>query len=348
MIHAGRVYLCRSGPHPRSQRVAEQRRLCAGSLKNTEAPLNTASPRSASIGLVDRPSWRIVAGVIPGIAAAVVLLERWWPAVAAATEVRLSVHVSIIATLFLVASAVIYVAYLLAGSVAVGRLASTATGFGASALIGASLARWVEVHWLSSGDLRYAEEYEALTWIAACTSYAYLCVEAVYKTRVAGALILGCVVGVLGAAGWLIGAAPVPDTAFMPLAHVYVRAAVVCAASAGTGLLGIVSVLSVMALVSASPAGHWLRAMGRLHHHVALAALCLLTIAVVLDVAGRILFPLGAGSFGSRWLHVAWYCCGFAFVAGRTYRCGRAAPACWWVACLGAMFLSTMFFPSWP
>jgi len=266
-----------------------------------------------------RPWFALVATTI-GIAGFLVFGEGQLAGSGGMPVARLSVHASILSTLLLALSAVMYVAHGVAGDSVLGRGASAFAAAGASGVVGASLVRWIEVEWLAPDTLSYAGQYEVLTWIAAIAVYLYLCIEDVYQTRIAGGVVLPSVVAALGLAAWLIATSPAPERTFMELAVVYLQRATQVTMLAVGGALSVIGTLSVARLAAPFVAGtggfgqrrHRL-STGPLHDRflrwAMLAGFCAVTLALMFDAAAHVAnrLPLAGFDLGvpALWLDFA-------------------------------------------
>ena len=204
-------------------------------------------PRSANHARAHKP-WFAMAATTVGLAGLLIFVEGQLSGVGGVVAARLSVHASLLSTLLLALSAVIYLAHALVRDPQVGRAASALAAAGASGVIGASIVRWVEVEWMAPGTLDYAGQYESLTWVAAIAVYLYLCIEDIYETRLAGGFVLPSVVAALGLAAWLIAVSPAPEQTFMTLATAYVGEGVWVSTLVGLGALAVIGALGITAL----------------------------------------------------------------------------------------------------
>jgi ABC-type transport system involved in cytochrome c biogenesis permease subunit len=266
-----------------------------------------------------RKPWFAMAATTVGLAGLLIFAEGQLSGVGGVVASRLSVHASLLSTLLLALSAVLYLAHTLVRDPSVGRAASAFAGAGASGVIGASLVRWVEVEWMAPGTLDYAGQYESLTWLAAITVYIYLCIEDIYETRLAGGVVLPSVVAALGLAAWLIAVSPAPETTFMALAAAYIGEGTRVSTMVGIGALGVTGALGIAGLVrpwavAVGPGSAWRRwplrgppAYERTLRRAMLVGFCAFTLAVMLGAARQLVTraPEFDPSLPALWLDFA-------------------------------------------
>jgi hypothetical protein len=263
--------------------------------------------------------WFAMAATTIGGAGLVIFAEGQLSGIGGIAASRLSVHASLLATLLLALSAVLYLAHVLVRDRLIGRAASALAAAGASGVIGASLVRWVEVEWMAPGVLDYASQYEAVTWLAAIAVYIYLCIEDIYQTRLAGGFVLPSVLAALGLAGWLIAVSPAPERTFMALAAAYIGAGTLVSAAVGIGALALIGALGITGLVrsrvaAAVPGSGWRRwplrgppAYEWTLRWAMLAGLCAFTLAMMLGAARQFVMRPFAfeSSLPALWLDFA-------------------------------------------
>lgn len=273
-----------------------------------------------------RQPWSAIAATTVGVAGLLIFAEGQLSGIGGIAAMRLSVHASLLATLLLALSAVLYVTHTLVRDRHVGRVASALAAAGASGVVGASLVRWVEVEWMAPGTLDYAGQYELLTWLAAIAVYLYLCIEDIYETRLAGGFVMPSVVAALGLAAWLIAVSPAPESTFMTLAIAYVGAGMRLSVMVGIGALGVIGTLSIAGLVrswvsAAVPGSTWRRwpLRGPYAYEWALrwamlVGFCAFTLALMLGVARQ--FVIRAFEFDAS-LPALWLGFAVLFLAWR-------------------------------
>jgi len=265
-------------------------------MKRTESGFPPPEERARA-----RKPWFAMAATTVGLAGLLIFAEGQLSGVGGVVASRLSVHASLLATLLLALSAVLYLAHALVRDPHVGRAASALAAAGASGVIGASLVRWVEVEWMAPGTLDYAGQYESLTWLAAIAVYLYLCIEDIYETRLAGGFVLPSVVAALGLAAWLIAVSPAPESTFMALATAYIGEGTRVSAVAGIGALTVIGALGIAGLVrpwaaAADPGNAWRQwplrgppAYERTLRWAMQVGFCAFTLAVMLGAARQLL-----------------------------------------------------------
>jgi hypothetical protein len=238
--------------------------------------------------------WLAVAAVTLALSGTVVAVEGALR-VPNSIETQVSVHASMLAALLLAHSAVLYLTHAFVGWRTLGRVASALALAGAAGVVGASLVRFIEAGWLApKGVLHYASHYEALTWFVALAAFAYLLIEDVYRTRVAGGFVMPAVAAAMGMAAWLMSAAPTTDVAFTALMERYVSGAWRCALLVATGSFVVMSIVSlgrwfVSALARSPEMGRAARNTESLLFPALVVGVCALTLALLFDAARHLI-----------------------------------------------------------
>lgn len=250
--------------------------------------------------------WFAIAALTAGVSGTVVFVEGRQPPFAEVASAP-SVHASIVAALLLAQAAVLYVVDGVARRTRLGRAASLSAAVGAAALIAASLVRWIESEWMTApGSLRYAGHYEVLTWIAALGVFACLAIEHVYRSRIAGCLIMPLVALVLGACAWLMAGSPTVDPAFGALIERYLAQSLRLATWVGAASFAVAGAIAWSRHVRHRPAQPARRSPGDVNvgarvrlrdaaaFWFALAGFCALALALIFDAARLLLFHVQA------------------------------------------------------
>ena len=246
--------------------------------------------------------WFAVAAVTLALSGTVVAVEGGLR-VPDSVETQLSVHASMLAALLLAHSAVLYLTHAFVGSRLLGRVASGLALAGAAGIVGASLVRFIEVAWLApQGVLSYASHYEALTWFVALAAFAYLFIEDICRTRVAGGFVMPAIAGAIGVSAWLMSTAPTTDATFTALMERYVSGAWRCALLAALGSFVIIGAVSLVRwlvpALSRPPApGRSPRNAEALLFPALVVGVCALTLALVFDGARQLIPRWSAPSF---------------------------------------------------
>ena len=271
------------------------------SLAGMSGAAATAQPRRGVRTEWGLP-WFAVAAVTLALSGTVVAVEGGLR-VPDSVETQMSVHASMLAALLLAHSAVLYLTHAFVGSRALGRIASALALAGAAGIVGASLVRFIEVAWLApQGVLSYASHYEALTWFVALAAFAYLFIEDIYRTRVAGSFVMPAIAAAIGMSAWLMSTAPTTDATFTALMERYVSGAWRLALLVGTGslaIIGIVGTIRLLVSVRTQPYGAPRAGVkaGGLLFFAFVVGVCALTLALVFDGARQLIPRWSAPSF---------------------------------------------------
>lgn len=246
---------------------------------------------------------RRIEGRIPWFAAAASTVALCSAAVAVeggfripdSVETQLSVHASILAALLLAHSAVLYLTHAFFRSRALGRIATALALIGAAGIVGASLVRFIEAEWLApQGALRYASHYEALTWFVALAVFAYLFIEDIYRTRVAGSFVMPVIAAAMGMSAWLMSAAPTTDATFTALMNGYVGGAWRFALLVAMGSLAVIGGVAIAraSIAHLTSRFGWVRIAGNvdaLLPPTLVVGLCALSLALMFDAARQLI-----------------------------------------------------------
>ena len=154
------------------------------------------------------------------------------------------------AHLVLVAATALYVWNLWSGAELAGRWASRLTGIGAIALVLSLVTRWIETYYLHRpAHVPLNAMYEMMALFSAVTVVFYIIMEAVYRTRAAGAFVMTIVLAAMSFQVWLIGSGQAIVGTRIPVLRDYQMYAHVLGHFAGYGAFAVSAAMGAAYLV---------------------------------------------------------------------------------------------------